>query len=100
MNVCQDTLVILMHHRMDSAKLVRVIQKERFNHPMESRFVTQCPVTAVAKQTSLAKTVMNAKMDFGILSAVRAVRAASVILLDHITPHATFTPDSATVNQE
>ena len=84
---------------MVNVKHVLAILEELNRHEMEFQFAIKFLAIAIVNQMWLGKTVTNVKMGFGILQAVKVVKTASVIQLDHIIHLAILIRDSVFANQ-
>jgi len=97
-NVCLDILAIHLLCRMESAKLVRVIQEELFRPPMEFQSAIRSQATASAKKMSLERTVTSVRMDSGTLQVAKDVRIVIVIQLAPTTHRVIHTAVNVSAN--
>jgi hypothetical protein len=78
--------------------LVLVTQEEQFKLRMAFLFAMQFLAIVIARKMLSAKTVMNVKMDTGILLAEKAARIVDVIQLVLTILHATLIPVNVSAN--
>lgn len=92
--------MILTLFHMDLVMVVLVILVELSKHLMESQFAIKSQAIAIVNQTSLARIVMNVKMDSGTLQVEKDVTVANAIQLEHTTHLVTLTLVSVSASLE